>query len=145
MCELPVVDAFQSHPFNGHLQREINTYTPGLRPDLTFRRLGRIGNRQCVQPSFCFAQYYPSTVIDWVQRRVGIINRERASEDANWDCIGHLSHIISITRRHPPAAYTNCRIISILTREGGFPHVQQGNYEAIFTSDRTNVLRQKLL
>ena len=25
MGELPVVDAFQSHPFNGHLHREINT------------------------------------------------------------------------------------------------------------------------
>lgn len=51
MGELPVVDAFQSHPFNGHLQKEINTYTSELRPDLIFQHLGRIGNRQCVQPS----------------------------------------------------------------------------------------------
>lgn len=48
------------------------------------------------------APYQSSTVIDLFQRSVGIINRESASEDANWECIGHLSHIISITCRHPP-------------------------------------------
>lgn len=34
MGELPVVDAFQSHPFNGHLQREIETYRSVIRLDL---------------------------------------------------------------------------------------------------------------